>query len=165
LVLRAGTATAAHRDVFFKLRDHRSCPLDGIDESVLLAWAREDPDVRFPRLAEVIRLWRKLDGTGGDDDATGDLVWTPIALKIIQEARDIERLCAVIIERMHPLGWSGSLADILQSRVPLLDQLRDNPNPVIGRAAHAAIGKLEQEIRDARSYEERERRSRDERFE
>jgi hypothetical protein len=84
-------------------------PLNVVHADVLIAWAQVDPPKRFPKLAKVVNAIKKVAGSGA-------LVWTDVALKMLDLAPD--RL-AVLIElgsNLRPHGWRGSLADTIESR-------------------------------------------------
>lgn len=57
------------------------------------------------------------------------------------------------------------MANILESRVPLLEILTKDPNQEIAKAASAAMPNLLKSITENREWEAQESRVRDERFE
>lgn len=168
LVEKSRFGYEGRRGTFSMFRDHRPCPLRRLDTDVMLEWAHEKPDSRFLNLAEVIRPWQRAGDSGqeaNDSDAKGALSWTPAAMRLMREAPEPLGVLSVFVEKFRPSGWSGSLADILASRMHLLEILKHDPNPILARAAIDAIPKLKNEIESRRLWEAEHHRERDERFE
>lgn len=157
------------RSIFGGFRENRPCPLRRIPDEILLQWARERPETRFVQLAEVIRPWRSINvpltDPAADDEDGGAIQWTPVALGILHEAPDPLAVLNEYVEHFHPGGWSGSLASILASRVPLLEELTKEPDARIAGAATDALASLNQSIERTREWEMQDSRERDERFE
>ena len=63
--------------------------------------------------------------------------------------------------RLHPSGWSGSLADILEQRRPLIQHFLDDEDPAVRQVAREFGDALLTDIAAERSREV----NRDERFE
>lgn len=168
LVERGTEVTEGRRGMFTNFREHRPCPLRKISDDVLLDWARERPETRFHQLAQVIRPWRSADKNvpeGPLDEETGPLRWTNAAMRVLHEAPEPESVLSEFVERFRPTGWSGSLAGILASRLPLIERLTSDPNPGIAEAAKKATVTFSEQIERTREWEAREDRQRDERFE
>ena len=155
------------RGIFSMLRERHACPWQKVDSEVLIEWANQQPDARFPKLAEVIRPWSRADGQVPEDDgdSTGVLNWTNNAMRILYAAPDPLAILNIYIERFHPRGWGGSLANILQSRLPLLEILEESEEEEIANAARTAKPVLEAQIEKTRAWEAERDRDRDERFE
>ena len=90
--------------------------------------------------------------------------WTPTALKILREAPQPHEILRQYIHRVYPCGWSGSLASILEARLPLLATFGNDPDPALVQEAEAATAWLNGAIASEREREDRQRRKRDERF-
>jgi hypothetical protein len=164
-----GSGTETRRGLFESFREHRPCPLRKINDDHLLAWAHEKPETRFTALAASIVGWhgpnaRQDQDTAPDEDHVSGLKWTPAAWRLIHEAPDPIPVLEEFYEHFRPSSWSGSLADILAGREPLLETLEGNSNPSIADWAKKARPKLREETEDRRKSEAREDRARDERF-
>jgi hypothetical protein len=156
------------RGIFSMFRDHRPCPLRRLDTDLMLEWAHEKPDTRFLSLAEVIRPWQRAGDNGqeaNDSDEKGALSWTPAAMRLMREAPEPLAVLSVFVARFRPSSWGGSLADILNNRLTLLEMLAVDSNPEIAKAANEAVPILKQEIESTRAWEAERHRERDERFE
>jgi len=155
-----------HR-MFEQFSARRPNPLSRIDDICLLDWAHEKPTRRFPQLAEVIRPWKneKDDGGGPSDQEAGQVLWTVAAKRLIHEAPEPLVVLDIFRTRFGPSGWSGSLADILTSRLPLLQQLTTDSDQEIAKWAREAIPSLEKQVEEEREREAYRHRIQDDRFE
>ena len=63
------------------------------------------------------------------------------------------------------MAWSGSRAEIMSSRLPLLETLKAHGNPAIAKWAAKTSQWLAASVAKEREYESKDRRDRDERFE
>lgn len=111
----------------FKGRVERGSPLDGVDTDVLIAWADRAPERRYARLGEVLSMFRK-------DQMDNVLGVNPAFTALLERAPDKIAFLGEAYTRVHPSGWSGSLAEILTSRKALLDDLPDHPDIAAWRA-------------------------------
>ncbi|MFK4059425.1 hypothetical protein [Brevundimonas sp. NPDC046655] len=111
----------------FKRRVGRGSPLDGVDTDVLIAWADRAPERRYACLGEVLSLFRK-------DQMDKVLGVNPAFTALLERAPDKVAFLGEAYTRVHPSGWSGSLAEILTSRKALLDDLPNHPDIAAWRA-------------------------------
>ncbi len=133
-------------------------PLKSVPIESLLSWVQVEPNIRIPKLAAVIPIWQK-------QDASSNMEWTAIALKLLELAPDKSLVLAEYQQQFWPSCWSGSLADILENYRALPISLLNHPHPEVATWARKQDDALAQEA-DERRVEEREReRQRDERFE
>ena len=168
LVERSTAAMEGRRSIFRSFREHHACPLRKINDDVLLEWAHERPESRFHQLAEVIRPWRRKESASNDDapdDETGPFQWTDAAIRLLHEAPEPLEILLQYIENFRPSSWSGSLADILASRLSLLERLTQDADPAIASAAKNAVTSYRDDIARVREGEASHDRNRDERFE
>ena len=170
LVEEGPRALEGRRSIFRGSRERGSCPLGKIPDDVLLEWAHERPEARFLQLAKVMRAWQQTkDASSNDseieDEPTSSIQWTSAAIRVLREAPDPLAVLNQYVQNFHPGGWSGSLASILASRLPLLDTLARDANPKISAAAANAVISFKAAIEREREWEAREARERDERFE
>jgi len=100
-----------------------------------------------------------------DNAASTCVAWTTTAMRLMNEAPDPGEIVQIFRYRLHPSGWSGSLADILTRRVPLLEYLTNDPNQRIAKSAQEAVASLKQEIDAERERERQRHRTENERFE
>lgn len=163
LVEQKRSKSESRRQLFSDLRFHQPCPLDNIDEGTMLDWAREAPSTRFIYLAEAIRPWQRTDRQH-DQDAGGVMEWKSAGLRLLREAPDPQAIGAIYEARCTPSSWSGSKAEIIAGRLRLIDELREDKNPLIAAWARQASAELAIAVDRERQREARESKSRDERF-
>lgn len=140
-----------HHVHFFNAREDHS-PLNEGPASLLLEWAAGDPDTRFPRLAGIIPAFEQKDGV---------TTWSEGALALLRAGPDRAVVLQGLATQFHPSGWSGSLADILERRRPLLQAFLNDDDPAVRQVARETDDSLQREIALERAHEA----NRDERFE
>jgi hypothetical protein len=127
-------------------------PFGKVPAPILLDWAAQDPVTRFPRLADVIPVL----------DAKADpLAWSDATLTLLNAAPDRATLFQRLAERLRPSGWTGSLADTLERRRPLIQQFFSDDDPTVRQIAREIDSRLQREIAAEAAPEV----NRDERFE
>jgi hypothetical protein len=146
------------RSLFRDLRETRPDPLSELSEDAIIAWATEKPETRYPALAQVIRF-----ADAGDD--TSSKCWSPAAERIIELAPDVKRVLNVFLSRFQPMGWNGSRAEIMGSRVSLIQSLAGHARPEIAEWAATSLPVFEARVAQERASEATRDKDRDERFE
>lgn len=146
------------RSIFRGVKEGRACPLQSVPEQTWLEWAEAKPEIRYVRLAEVVRY------SDADDDDKAKC-WSPAAEKIISAAPDPISVLNVFADRFSPMGWSGSRAEIMATRLPLINALQQHSRPAVVAWANAHGSIFAADVERERASEARRDRSRDERFE
>lgn len=146
------------RFLFRDIRENKACPLHVIAENVWTDWANQKPEPRFSRLAAVVKF------ADADDDEAGT-VWSPTAEKIIDAAPAPTDVLNVFLSRFSPMSWSGSRADIMASRVRLMETLLIHKRPDVVRWAEENLPRFKLLVENERGHEAQRDRGRDERFE
>ncbi|HOI96678.1 MAG TPA: hypothetical protein PK250_18390 [Syntrophobacter fumaroxidans] len=125
-------------------------PLDSVPIEVLISWAERDPQVRFPRLASAITSIK-------EKDHTGELVWTPTALQILESAPDRMRVLSAYGYCLEPRVWSGPLSEELEKRRALLMPFLSDSDPRIADWARQTNERLRRWAQEERSlYRQRD---------
>lgn len=96
----------------------RRTPLSKLRVSDVIEWCKRGPDTRWAAVTEIVPLWR---ATEGDQHPR-------FAEALLREAPDSRAVLTVIVDRLIPMAWSGSQAQIVRDRMCLLDSLL----PIIG---------------------------------
>lgn len=136
----------------------RGNPLNQIPDGELLSWCEKDSDVRYPIVASAIQPFTQ-------SAESGKLEWKPVVYTILERAEDLDVVLEYFADAIRPKSWSGSLADILQTRAVLYQELCEHENAKIRAWAKAQYSALQESIRKERQREEQRGRDRDERFE
>lgn len=126
----------------------RGSPLESVGIETLEQWAMINPQVRIPRLASSITLFK-----GESDNAEG---WSTTFLRLLELAPDKRAFLENVPHRLRPTGWSGSLADILDKRRVFLEQFIQHSDPNISAWAVEQGQRLEAESHFERTRERRE---------
>lgn len=134
----------------------RRNPLDGIPIDEMLRWCDERPALRYPRISHVVSY---------DTASEGGVEWTPLAMEMLKRAPDPLTVLKTFVGRFRPRSWSGSRAAIIESRLGLLDRLRELNNRTLDDYAAETHRQLTEEIAQTRKLEDEQDSARDERFE
>jgi hypothetical protein len=124
-----------------------------INDEVLIAWIKEDPDPRAIRAARVIRYCQ--------EDGKGSISWTPIAEHLMCLPNIGLEVSEGFYSRFHVgSGW-GPWSNIVARRRPLLVALTFHADPSIRSWANETLPQFDDEVARLVKRE----RARDERFE
>lgn len=126
--------------------------LDDVPTALLIEWASEDASVRFPALAQVIRVFGEREGA---------CTLTTAALALLDAVADPSVILAEYEQRFMPSGWSRSLADVLDARRAAIQVLRYSANSSIVEW----VDRWDQELRHWAAQERGRDRASDQSFE
>jgi len=137
----------------------RSGALASVPEDALLEWCRGDSGSdRWIRVAQVLPAFE----SSTDND---QLEWSRRAKALLLNAPDPAQVAEALIHALLPMSWSGSRAEVIRKRLPLLDQLGD----LLGPEHLSQVAVWRRKVMDIIEHEARreleEHRWRDERFE
>ncbi len=158
LVEQVTGADGAGRILFRDIRSNRACPLDRIPDDVWMVWASQKPETRYELLARVMRFSK----AGDEDHSEG---WSPAATRLIDVAPEPVSVLDTFLQRFRPNGWSGSLADTLATRMPLIETLKLHPKVEIAAWAVMQAPAFAVYIDRERADEAARDRTRDQSFE
>lgn len=133
-------------------------PMSYIDDDVIIEWCEESPKTRYPLVASVIIPYTKCENNAL-------LEWTPLALNIITNCSDPIVVLNEFKLTFRPMSWSGSRANIMQSRLKLILDLKKHENSFIAEWACKEERVFEKEISSEREWELKQENNQNERFE
>lgn len=137
--------------IFFKYNRVSSLPLE-----LMTVWCRDNPAKRCPILAEIISPYAKDNGVYRlSKEARKILDISPSPLDVLSK----------INISLTPSSWSGSLANILESRLSVYSDLEEYGDPQVQQWARSEKTSLQARIEVERKWEEERDRETDERFE
>ena len=136
----------------------RSGALLAIPEDALIAWCRAGDPKRWTRVAPLVPAY--------DARAEGArLEWSGLVKALIANAPSPIAVAGAVVDVVLPMSWSGSRAETIRQRLPLLDDLEQ----LVGPGHEAEIAQWHRNITKVIERETRreveEHRSRNERFE
>ncbi|WDG40862.1 hypothetical protein PUP72_19740 [Pseudomonas synxantha] len=145
--------------------DRKETALSVVPVDVLIDWCNASLSDRYVFAARSCKLFdtrsrASKEHTNIDSVDDSDLVFSEAALAVLANAPDKKAVIECYLMRLTPSGWSGSLAEILKKRIPLLDALNlgneEGLKPVLAKARASLERKIAaEELRE--DEEERER--------
>ncbi len=106
-----------------RFQDEGSSMVGLVPDDVLIEWCCEDRDNRIPFVFEHLPLFEK-----NNDESDGPQIRSAIK-SLWRVAENKRAVLKCLTDRMVPMSWSGSRADIIEERAVILDQLKDNGEP------------------------------------
>jgi hypothetical protein len=114
----------SHRDQKLFSGNYGFCsPLEAVESAILLNWANVDPGVRYAALGKCISVFGRCN-----HEESNEL--SPLFLTMLTHAPNKKAFMGNFWDRLHPRGWSGSLADILVLRKAQLTKLMEHGDEV-----------------------------------
>lgn len=150
--------------------DRRETALSVVPTEILIGWCNVSPLDRYVFAARSCKLFdtksrASEEQTNINSVNDSELIISEAALAVLAHAPDKKAVIECYLKRFTPSGWSGSLAEILKKRIPLLDALtlenEDELKPVLA----AARANLERRIAAEELREDEEERERTGSFE
>lgn len=130
-------------------------PLAAIPDDILIQWCEGEPSLRYPLAASVIAPF----------SPGVPVQWTSAARRLLKQAPDRLAVFKELVDNFQPSSWSGSLATLMEARLPLLDDPEIAHDPLLGPAADERRAELRHMVENHRRYERERDKERDERFE
>ncbi|WP_211238734.1 hypothetical protein, partial [Roseivivax isoporae] len=156
-----GTEDQQHRRAFFiRHGSIRRNPLSKIDVANLIEWCqhRNEADA-WGLVASVIGLWEKGDGNRDGSSMTSS------AVEFLEAAPNCEPVLKAYADRVAPLAWSGSRADVMQPRADSIAELTNHEQEAIANAAKSVSARLAIEIERERARDRQRDEESEQRFE
>nr|ELR5214257.1 hypothetical protein [Providencia rettgeri] len=144
---------------FIRSDDRNGSVLEKIDKNVLLEWCCDKNDSSiFAAVATGINLWVK-------DEITSATILSEVAIKLLELAPEPKIVLEAFAARTAPSSWSGSLANIIQSRADAISQLITHERTDISIATKSVNENLTRWIENERVRERKDTEGREQRFE
>jgi len=113
-----------------------------------MAWARENPEIRLPKLAEEIYLFAK----NGEHDTKA---WSALALEVLELSPNRIAILDAYASRFYPSVCSGELANALCPYLALAEQMKTHNDPLVADWAKKQASFISQRIAEDRTRERR----------
>lgn len=132
-------------------------PFGVVETGTLIDWCRAGRPERWALVATVAPLF----------EATQDepLRWSPTAVELVRQSPEPEKVLEELIDRLEPMSWSGSRAEIMVSRLPLFEALESLVAPDLNDVVRSHLSQYQERIRSERAWESERHREENERFE
>ncbi|MFT6908303.1 MAG: hypothetical protein ACJAS1_005000 [Oleiphilaceae bacterium] len=136
--------------------DKKESPLSQVETTSTLDWCDKRPEDRYLKLASIITPYQTIEDS---------IEWTPLALELLKKSPEPTKVLDEFLSSFSPNGWSGSRAKILESRLPLFDQLIGHSSFSVTTWVSEAKAKWQKFITSEYERENERDIERDERFE
>ncbi|MAU01474.1 MAG: hypothetical protein CL608_30405 [Anaerolineaceae bacterium] len=133
-------------------------PVNQIPENIVVDWCEEDPAVRYPLIVSSLQTYSKTKDSE-------ELYWEPIVFSIFEKSPNIKAVLSQLESEIYPMSWSGSRAEAMAKRLPLLEKLFKHSTSVVQEWAIEQHQRLQIEVENQRASELKENQERFERFE
>jgi pimeloyl-ACP methyl ester carboxylesterase len=136
--------------------DRKTSPFSKVDAMKTFEWCDSNREERYPKLASIITTYQTIERV---------IEWTPLAIELLKRSPEPIKVLDEYSSGLHPTSWMGSRAQILESRLPLFEQLMNFSSEEI--VTWATDQKIQWKKFIASEYEREVERDidRDERFE
>jgi hypothetical protein len=136
----------------------RTSALTEISIDALMDWCRAGSPQRWPRVAPLLPAFAVAESNQAPK-------WSERIMTLLQNSPDPVAVGTVLVELVEPSGWSGSRAEAIRQRLPLLDQLADALGPENADAVASWRSRAMLTIDRETRRELEEHQARNERFE
>ncbi|MCM2291084.1 hypothetical protein NAC44_01915 [Allorhizobium sp. BGMRC 0089] len=143
-----GSYKTARRMMGSDFSDQEQSLLMEISEETLLAWCKVSPIDRYPFAAATCDLFERSDSDGNHQASL-----SKIAIYLLNNAPDKRAIIKEYLPKISQTCWSGSYADILERRKPLLKALIIDGDPEITKTLSDAELQLQGDIDLWREHE------------
>ncbi|WP_447868521.1 esterase/lipase family protein [Rahnella aceris] len=126
-----GTVDASFRNILSQCTYRKELPLTALPLDITLAWCQQDPQTRYPYIAELINPYEKKEQ---------HYVWTATAIALIEGAPSPEQVLSNLALNFNADPYFAPRDSYSDGKLALL---RDLQNSVRSDIAHAAAGVLE----------------------
>jgi len=154
-----GTFHRATDLVSDRYSERRETALAFVPTEVLINWCNEKPETRYAFAAGACKLFEK------QDNEEVPLVISVTALALLAAAPDKASVIQTIVRRFYPNSWWGSLADTLETRLTLFDQLAAIEDEAVMLEIENAKVAYQNRIKAERDSEKEEEKARNSSFE
>lgn len=136
--------------------DKKVNPFSKVNIEDIITWCNEKPTERFLKVASIISPYTKKDD---------ELTWSPLAAQLIAQSKVPKDVLDELASSLFPMSFTGSRAKIMESKLPLFQELYENKNTEIADWAKENKEKWDRTIEDEYEKENERDQQRNERFE
>jgi len=134
-------------------------PLGAIEIGKLIEWCNRNGGLEVWRtVAASINHWV-------EDDTNSQIELSVQAIKFLEAAPNPEDILRAYADKIEPMSWSGSRADIMARRLGALETFMAHPNENVASAARIVVAEASRRICAEREWERRRDEEREQTFE
>jgi hypothetical protein len=142
-------------------RENSETAIRKVPDEKLVEWCDKSPEDRYVFAAQACRLLSKqMNGSGAEE-----ITISTTSIQILERAPNAKLVLEIFLDRFQPRSWSGRLADILQSRLPLLQKLNPKNDQNLQVEINIGYAEMEKKIAAWKKSDEDSERSRTGSFE
>ena len=130
--------------------------LSSISTNTIIKWCDEIQETRYLIIASIITPYQTIEGR---------LEWSELAKVILRSYSDPVKILNKFKVSLKPMSWSGSRADILSKRLPLISSLKNYPNGAVSDWAKSEEIVFRREISSERKWDLKQEYESNESFE
>ncbi|WP_412755129.1 hypothetical protein [Legionella pneumophila] len=138
--------------------DGNCSKLDLIPVDILICWCDLDFKSRYPLIATLVSLFI-------ENKESGRLCLSSLFYAILNNAPDVKHVLSEFSQSIWPMSYNGSLADALEVRSKLLEELFSHERKEISDWAKEQVAVLREHTLKNRDKEARQKKIKNERFE
>lgn len=133
--------------------------LSHVPIGTLIEWCMQDPN-RWTRVTSHISPFSR----GIDDEGEAGQI-TPFAVEFFEASPRPGDVVEAYLQHLSPMSWSGSLADIMERRLVLIETIQNHPTTEVRRTLARLTPGIRAQIDRIRQTEQEEDSQRDQSFE
>ena len=94
--------------------DKKISPFSKLDTKSAIAWCENNGSDSYAKFASIITPYQSIEQS---------IEWTPLAIQLLESSPEPVKVLDEYSSSLYPTSWSGSRAQILESRLPLFQSL------------------------------------------
>lgn len=130
----------------------------------VLAWCQGDQSL-ISRVASAVRIYSPVEASDSPLEYARKVVLSEMIKSFLEVAKDKESVIERMVTAIQPTSWSGSRADIMETRAKAFAELLDHPIPEVRNISARKLELVEQAVLREREREASENASLEQRFE
>lgn len=143
--------------------NHQAPPIRAASDESILEWCDRSPSDRYLFAAEVCGPFDKFESQESEGGKVVSL--SELAKQIFSRSTDKRAVLKIYLDDFVPTSWSGSRAEIIRRRLPLIDELNPEKNNFLSEVIAQEKTEFEKIIASEEEQEAKRERERTNRFE
>lgn len=158
-----GFYTTAKRLAGNRTDERQDQPITAASDETILKWCDRSPSDRYLFVARVCAPFGKIESQESETRKVDSL--SELAKQIFARSTDKRAVLKIYLDYFVPRSWSGSRAEIIRRRLPLIDELNPEKDKFLSEVISQEKEKFEKIIASEEKQEAERERERTNRFE